>query len=598
MTAPPQLKVENLQVGGNGCLVVDTVSFTLGPGESLGIAGESGSGKSTLLLSLMGMMRQGLHHVGGSVRLDGMPMLGQSDATLASVRGSKIALVPQNPATALNPSRRIGTQIAEALLLHSTLDKKGRDARVLDLLGRVRLPEPAVAARRFPHELSGGQVQRAAIAMALAGEPDVLLLDEPTTGLDVTTQAALLDLLVDLRHRARVGMVCVSHDLGVLARLCDRIAVMYAGAMVEEGPLVQVLSRPGHPYTRALAASIPRITATGLPMPIEGRPPSLFHVPPGCRFAPRCAVVQDACRNRRPALTPTGPDHRVACLYPMTDRASAAGRFDAAFAKGAPLLAVEDLSVGYSQPAKRGRTAPGPVVQAVSFTVVRGEVLGLVGESGSGKSTILRAIAGLATPSSGRIALMRNGQTEPLAARSTERPLAQLRSVQLIFQNPDASLNPRHRILDLLAQPLQLYGKVPRSQLRTKAAELLAEVRLDAATLDRMPARLSGGERQRVAIARAFAAGPDLLLCDEITTALDVSVQAAVLHLIRDLARKHDVAAIFVSHDLAVVRAIADRIAVLRNGRVIEIGTAEKLCTHPSDPYTQSLVESVLEIPA
>ena len=598
MTAPPQIEVEKLQIGGDGCLVVDTVSFTLRPGESLGIAGESGSGKSTLLLSLMGLMRQGLRHVGGSVRLNGMPMLGQSDATLAAVRGSKIALVPQNPATALNPSRRIGTQISEALLLHSTLDKTGRDARVLDLLGRVRLPEPAVVARRFPHELSGGQVQRAAIAMALAGEPDVLLLDEPTTGLDVTTQAALLDLLVDLRQRGRVGMVCVSHDLGVLARLCDRIAVLYAGAMVEEGPLTAVLTRPGHPYTRALAASIPRLSAAGLPLPIKGRPPSLFHLPPGCRFAPRCAFVQDACHTTRPALTPTGPDRRVACLYPMTDPASVASQPDAASAKGAPLLAVEDLSVGYAQPGKRGKTAPRSVVDAVSFTVVRGEVLGLVGESGSGKSTILRAIAGLASPSSGRISLMHNGQTEPLAARSTERPLTQLRSIQLIFQNPDASLNPRHRILDLLAQPLQLYGKVPRSQLRTKAAELLAEVRLDAATLDRMPAQLSGGERQRVAIARAFAAGPDLLLCDEITTALDVSVQAAVLHLIRDLARKHDVAAIFVSHDLAVVRAIADRIAVLRNGRIVEISHTLELCTRPVDPYTRSLLGSILEIPA
>jgi peptide/nickel transport system ATP-binding protein len=574
------------------------VSFTLGPGESLGIAGESGSGKSTLLLSLMGMLRQGLHHVGGSVGLNGVPMLGQSDAALAAVRGGKIALIPQNPATALNPSRRIGQQIAEALLLHSTLDKSGRDARVLDLLGRVRLPEPAIAARRFPHELSGGQVQRAAIAMALAGEPDVLLLDEPTTGLDVTTQAALLDLLVDLRQRGRVGMVCVSHDLGVLARLCDRIAVMYAGAMIEEGPLAAVLTRPGHPYTRALAASVPRLNATGLPLPIKGRPPSLFDLPPGCRFAPRCAFVQDACSKSRPALTPTGPDCRVACLFPLTTVASGAVQPDAAAKKGAPLLAVEDLSVGYAQPGKRGKTVPRSVVDAVSFTVVRGEVLGLVGESGSGKSTILRAIAGLASPSSGRISLMHNGQTETLATRSTERPLAQLRSIQLIFQNPDASLNPRHRILDLLAQPLQLYGQVPRSQLRSKAAELLAEVRLDAAMLDRMPSQLSGGERQRVAIARAFAAGPDLFLCDEITTALDVSVQAAVLELIRDLARKHDVATIFVSHDLAVVRAIADRIAVLRNGRVVEIGPAQALCARPVDPYTQSLLGSVLKIPA
>lgn len=599
MTAlSPQLEVANLQVGGAGFLVVDRVSFTLGPGESLGIAGESGSGKSTLLLSLMGMMRQGLRHVGGQVLLNGMPMLGQSDATLASVRGGKIALVPQNPATALNPSRRIGTQIAEALLLHSALDSKGQAVRVLDLLDRVRLPEPAVAARRFPHELSGGQVQRAAVAMALAGEPDVLLLDEPTTGLDVTTQAALLDLLVDLRHRARVGMVCVSHDLGVLARLCDRIGVMYAGAMVEEGPLAPVLTRPDHPYTQALVASIPRISATGLPSPIEGNPPSLFHLPTGCRFAPRCALVQDACHTTRPELAPTGPDRKVACFRPKIPLAPVAGRPDAAFARGAPILAVADLSVGYAQQGRFGRTTPKSVVQAVSFTVDRGEVLGLVGESGSGKSTILRAIAGLAGPGTGRISLMRDGRTEALAARSTERPLAQLRSIQLIFQNPDASLNPRHRVLDLLAQPLMLYGKVPRSHLRMKAAELLAEVRLGATTLDRMPAQLSGGERQRVAIARAFAAGPDLLLCDEITTALDVSVQAAVLELIRDLARKHEVAAIFVSHDLAVVRAIADRIAVLRNGRIVEIETAQELCERPADPYTKSLIASILQIPA
>ena len=598
MTAPwPQLRVENLQVGGEGFLVVDKVSFTLGPGESLGIAGESGSGKSTVLLSLMGMLRQGLQHVGGSVTLNGMPMLGQSDAALSSVRGSKIALVPQNSATALNPSCRIGTQIAEALLMHSALNKADRAARVLDLLGRVRLPEPAIVARRFPHELSGGQVQRAAIAMALAGEPDVLLLDEPTTGLDVTTQAALLDLLVDLRHRARVGMVCVSHDLGVLARLSDRIGVMYAGAMVEEGPLAPVLIRPGHPYTQALVASIPRISATSLPLPIEGSPPSLFHLPTGCRFAPRCVLAQAACRIKRPDLEPTGPDRRVACLRPMTGREPVTDRPDAAFAKAAPILAVEDLSVGYAQQSMFGMAAPRPVVKVVSFTVLRGEVLGLVGESGSGKSTILRAIAGLAVPSAGRISLIRNGQTEALASRSTERPLAQLRSIQLIFQNPDASLNPRHRILDLLAQPLLLYGQVPRSNLRTRAAELLAEVRLGAVTLDRMPAQLSGGERQRVAIARAFAAEPDLLLCDEITTALDGSVQAAVLELIRDLARKRDVAAIFVSHDLAVVRAIADRIAVLRNGEVVEIDSAQKLCADPSDPYTQILLGSILEVP-
>lgn len=599
MTVPqPLLEVANLSIGGAGFLVVDDVSLTLQPGESLGIAGESGSGKSTLLLALMGLIRQGLRPIQGEIRFNGLPMLRQSDAALESVRGGKIGFVPQNPGTALNPSRRIGAQIAEALMLHTALTAAERAARVLELLGAVRLPEPEVAARRFPHELSGGQVQRAAIAMALAGAPEVLLLDEPTTGLDVTTQAALLDLLADLRGRAQVAIVCVSHDLGVLARLCDRIAVMYAGAMVEEGPLATVLTHPGHPYTRALVASIPRIDMAGLPLPIEGSPPSLFHLPPGCRFAPRCAFADEACRAARPDLAHRDQDHRVACLRPLKGSPQATRPVHAASAIGAPLLAVEGLSVRYDQTGWFGNRAPKSVVQAVSFALNRGEVLGLVGESGSGKSTILRAIAGLAVPSGGRITLTRGTSAEDLHPRAVNRPLAQLRSVQLVFQNPDASLNPRHCVLDLLAQPLRLYGQVPRVDIRAKAAALLAEVRLPAATLERRPAQLSGGERQRVAIARAFAAGPDLLLCDEITTALDVSVQAAVLALIRDLAAKHNVAAIFVSHDLAVVRAIADRVAVLRHGSLIEIGTVDAVCTRPQDPYTRSLLASVLEVPA
>lgn len=594
----PLLEVENLQVGGAGFLVVDKVSLTIGQGESFGIAGESGSGKSTLLLSLMGMMRPGLQAISGSVRLNGSPMLGQSEAALASVRGSKIALIPQNAASALNPSRRIGAQIDEALMLHSALNRRERPERVLDLLGRVLLPEPAGIGRRFPHELSGGQVQRAAIAMALAGEPNVLLLDEPTTGLDVTTQSALLDLLVDLKHRSKVAMVCVSHDLGVLARLCDRIGVMYAGAMVEEGPLVSVLARPQHPYTQALAASIPRLEGAGLPLPIEGSPPSLFNLPSGCRFAPRCAFVQDACHTQRPELILVEKDHKIACLRPNIAPAPPPHRPITEFAEGAPLLCVQGLSVGYAKHGIFAQNAPTPVVEDVSFTVVRGEVLGLVGESGSGKSTILRAIAGLAMPTAGQITLISKDRAEYLAASATERPLSQLCAIQLIFQNPDASLNPRHRVIDLLAQPLMLYGQVPRSELRAKAADLLGEVRLGAATLDRRPAQLSGGERQRVAIARAFAAEPDLLLCDEITTALDVSVQAAVLELIRDLARKHNVAAVFVSHDLAVVRSIADRIAVLHKGRVVEINDAQELCAQPLDPYTKRLITSVLDIPA
>ena len=457
-------------------------------------------------------------------------------------------------------------------------------------------------AKRYPHELSGGQVQRAAIAMALAGEPAALLMDEPTTGLDVTTQLSLLDLMIELQRDSGMAIVCVSHDLGVLAKLCQRLVVMYSGAMVEEGPTSTLLTRPSHPYTRALLAALPTLVHPGLPAPIAGRPPDPQALPPGCRFAPRCAGAEGDCNHLRPPVRDAGSGHRLACFHPVTLPLKAA-QDDAAERAGqtsVPVLSVQDVSVTYGQ--ARGlnrllaRTKPVQVVEGVSFQLHRGEVLGLVGQSGSGKSSILRAIAGIHPLSDGTVCLSgTGGPLTPLAPRMAMRTLAELKSIQMVFQNPDLSLNPRHTVFELLAQPLRLYGGLTAAQLRDRAVALLADVRLDATCLDRLPSRLSGGERQRVAIARAFAAEPEILLCDEITTALDVSVQAAVLHLVRDLARERAVATIFVSHDLAVVRAISDRIAVLSAGRIVEIGAADDVCRRPRHSYTQRLLEAVLE---
>ncbi len=570
--------------------VVDAVDISVGAGESLGIAGESGSGKSTLLLAMMGLVKSGLHHLKGQSRFDGLPMLGRSDEDLNGIRGGRLALIPQNAGTALTPSMRIGRQIDESLRLHGNLTAEARNRRIVDLLARVQLPDPAELARRYPHQLSGGQLQRVAIAMALAGEPKALLLDEPTTGLDVTTQLGILDLLADLRRSEGVALICVSHDLGVIAHLCHRLAVMYAGSIVESGVTADILAAPRHPYARALIASIPRIADGLLPQSIPGRPPAAADRARGCNFAPRCAAAREACRANAPALQPVAEGHEVACFFPTAGPLSLGGTDTAEpEATGRPVLRLVDVSVSYQRPGLFGRFSgpTKPTVSKVSLSIGRGEVLGLVGESGSGKSTVLRAIAGLWPISGGEI--VKPGNTGP--GRSPESR----RAVQLIFQNPDASLNPRHTIEEIIAQPLRLYFDMKPVEIRDTALRLLADVNLDPRYLARYPGQLSGGERQRVAIARAFAAKPEVLLCDEITSALDVSVQASVLRLIRDLGIARGVATLLVSHDLAAVRALSHRIAVLYRGELVEVGPAAEVCAAPMHPYTKALLAAVLE---
>jgi peptide/nickel transport system ATP-binding protein len=489
--------------------------------------------------------------------------------------------------------------------LHSQLLPAQHAQRVLELLRQVRLPEPEAIAQRYPHELSGGQQQRVAIAMSLAGEPDVLLLDEPTTGLDVTTQAHILELLRDINRQTGTAMVYVSHDLGAIARVCDRVVVLYAGEVVLQGTTRQVLLAPAHPYARGLLASIPRISEATLPRALPGRPPMPGGAGAGCAFVDRCSVAEAECHSRRPVLQRLPDGATTRCHFhektvqwdntpvppkPQVLRATQP-------APAAPALAIDDLAISYARAnlleQLLGRRPNVPhTVDGINLRVGAGETLGLVGESGSGKSSILKAIAGLNPPVQGHINL---GGAEALPPRVGQRSPAQLRRVQLIFQNPDDSLNPRHTVAQILEQPLALYFGLTGAALRQRSMALLERVRLGEHYLERLPSQMSGGEKQRVAIARAFAAEPDIVLCDEVTSALDVSVQAAVLELLNELKHERGTTYLFVSHDLAVVRALSDRVAVLYQGRLCEIGPAAEVYSSPSHPYTEVLLGAVLE---
>ena len=588
--------------------ILQQIDLAVGRGESVGIVGESGSGKSTLALAAMAYLKHGLSVIEGQVLfpdhdMSAVDMFTLARAELESIRGRRLALIPQNSGQSLTPSMHVGMQLSESLLLHSRAPRSEHPMRVIELLNQVRLPEPHTIAKRYPHELSGGQQQRVAIAMALAGEPEVLLLDEPTTGLDVTTQAHILELLRDIAAQYHTSMIYVSHDLGAIARVCERVVVMYAGEIVLHGPTREVLRNPDHPYARGLLASIPRLTSSHLPASLDGIPPLPGGGGDGCAFAARCVLAEDICRQQPPPLVASGTAQKTRCHFaarateiPIHDTHSHAPRELADTATSEPALTLKHLTITYAKPPRFGSwfgsRTPAATVSDISLALIKGETLGLVGESGSGKSTILKTIAGLLPPVDGEIYL---GREEALATAVEKRAAEQLRKIQLIFQNPDESLNPRQTIAEIIAQPLTLYFQLSGNELRERSRESLASVRLDAHYLDRLPSQLSGGEKQRVAIARAFAAQPEVVLCDEVTSALDVSVQAAVLDLLDSLRKQRGTTYIFVSHDLAVMRALADRVAVLYQGRLCEIGTTAQVYASPSHPYTEALLSAVLE---
>ena len=607
MHTDPLIRVSNLSVGfanraGTMLPVLRNIDLTVHRGESVGLVGESGSGKSTLALAAMGYLKTGLQVLGGTAHFREHDMFGLARPALEQLRGGKIALIPQNSGQSLTPTLRIGEQLAEALRLHSQLPAADHARRLVALLTQVRLPQPEVILRRYPHELSGGQQQRVAIAMALAGEPDALLLDEPTTGLDVTTQAHILELLRELNQQTGTAMLYVSHDLGAIARVCDRVVVLYAGEVVLEGSTRQVLLEPVHPYAKGLLASIPKISDPRLPAALAGRPPAPGGAGAGCAFVSRCAIAEDRCREGRPELLALPSGERTRChFHARTALLPSAGATTATVhtADGAddPALVLDDLCISYARPSLLdqllGRRPNVPhTVDRIAVRVAKGETIGLVGESGSGKSTILKAVAGLLAPVAGSIAF---GRGEALAPDVDHRSPDHQRRIQLVFQNPDDSLNPRHTVAEILAQPLKLYFGLSGDALHQRSVALLEQVRLGGHYLERLPSQMSGGEKQRVAIARAFAANPDVVLCDEVTSALDVSVQAAVLALLNDLKRDQGTTYLFVSHDLAVVRALSDRVAVLYQGRLCEIGPAAEVYASPSHPYTAVLLGAVLE---
>jgi peptide/nickel transport system ATP-binding protein len=604
MADEPLIDIQDLSIGfrsrsGAMLSVLRNVDLQIKRGETLGIVGESGSGKSTIALAAMGYLKRGLQKLGGSVRFDGQDMFAATKPQLQALRGGRLALIPQNSGQSLTPTLRIGRQIGEALALHSRLAPAEHPARIVELLRQVRLPDPEQMAARYPHELSGGQQQRAAVAMALAGEPEALLLDEPTTGLDVTTQAHILDLLRDITAQSGTAMVYVSHDLGAIARVCDRVAVMYAGEVVLTGETREVLRRPAHPYARGLLGSIPRMDDGLLPEALEGRPPPPGGAGDSCAFAPRCSLASDVCRTRRPQLTSWQDGlsrcHHLPQVAGLPERSR--GRRATSASASAVALSLENLAISYARPTLieqllGRRPSATPTVSDITLSIARGETIGLVGESGSGKSTILKSVAGLLGRARGSIRLEGAGE---LASAVEQRPPDQLRQIQLIFQNPDESLNPRHTVEEILAQPLKLYFGLSGDELRARIVALLEQVRLGAHYLDRLPGQLSGGEKQRVAVARAFAAEPAIVLCDEVTSALDVSVQAAVLDLLDRLKSERGTTYAFVSHDLAVVRALSDRVAVLYQGRLCEIGPAAEVYALPSHPYTEMLLGAALE---
>jgi peptide/nickel transport system ATP-binding protein len=585
-------QVEELTVGytrsdGEDNIVVWNVGFELAPGEILGLAGESGCGKSTTALASIGYRAPGSRILSGSALLEGVDLLKLPRGKLRSIWGRNVAYVAQNATTALNPAIPIGRQLAQPLTTHLHLRGDELRKRQIELLHEMRIPEPEVALSRYPFQFSGGQQQRIAIAIALSCTPKVLILDEPTTGLDVTTQARISGLLKSLVREWGLAALYVSHDLSLLSTVADRLAVMYAGEIIEESGSHAVARRPRHPYTQALLAAVPTAHSRNSVAGIPGRPPARV-ILDSCSFAPRCPHVVDACRSGYIELLEVGAGHLARCIRAdeIAARPVEALPLASAQVSPEPLLEVDEVWSSYAK-------APTPAVHGVSFQVAGGETLGIVGESGSGKSTLLRTIAGLHPPTSGTIRF----RGTPLAANAVKRPRGLRRELQIVFQNPDSSLNPRHTVFEIVRRPIRLFrDDVRHSGERAAVTELLDSVKLPTGLLHRYATELSGGQKQRIALARAFAARPSVLLCDEVTSALDVSVQATIIELIAELAARFGTAVIFVSHDLAVVRTIAGRALVMRNGEVCEEGETEQLFVSPAHPYTRELLAAIPEL--
>jgi peptide/nickel transport system ATP-binding protein len=585
---PVRVKDLCIKLVESGADIVDEIAITVEAGHVLGLVGESGSGKTTVGMALMGYTRPGGRVSGGAVVIDGSDVAGMRDADLRRLRGGVVAYVPQDPGTALNPALRIGTQLTEMLGAHEGLSEADREARISETLTEVALPPDREFLRRYPHQLSGGQQQRVAIAMAFACRPHVIVCDEPTTGLDVTTQARVLETIRDLCRTHQVAALYVSHDLAVVAELADRVAVMYAGRIVESGTRDQLFSAPRHPYTQRLLRAVPDLAGKRAVVGIPGRAPLPGHRPTGCFFEPRCPLAEERCAEAFPPVSDLGSGHAVRC-YRAADTAKASASNGAAASPaidvGEAVLAVRDLNAKYGSK---------PILFDIQLDVGRHECVALVGESGSGKTTLARCVAGLHKDYTGEVSLA-GAVLAPFARRRTTDAR---RQIQYVFQNPYASLNPRRTVGQTIARQLQLFFPGARREVGARVVECLDRVALSPDAINRFPDQLSGGERQRVAIARALAAEPAVLVCDEVTSALDVSVQAAIIDLLRDLRGQIGLSILFITHNLALIRTIADRVCVMTGGRIVETGTTAGVFESPSAEYTRQLLANTPSIEA
>jgi peptide/nickel transport system ATP-binding protein len=610
---------------------IDGVSLSVQAGECLGIVGESGSGKTMTALSVMRLLPGGGTITGGRISLADTEITALTEEQMQHVRGNAVGMVFQDPLTSLNPTMTIGDQIAESVRLHRGASKAVALERAVEVLGLVGMPRPAERISNFPHQLSGGMRQRVMIAMALACEPQLLIADEPTTALDVTIQKQILELIDGLRQRLGMAVILVTHDLGVIAGHADRVAVMYAGRIVETADASTLFTNPRHPYTEALLEALPERAAEGAGRlyNIPGQPPDLTAPPPGCKFAPRCRYAQEKCIESEPYLTAAGDSHFFRCFFPVGALEPAgtgavpAVTGDAAAASSATLSSISASVVSASsavsgsasdfaaaaetggeflrvdQVVKNFTVTSGAVLQRrvgqvsavadVSFAVPHGATFGLVGESGCGKTTIGRLIVGLEKPTSGRILL----DGHDIARQSRHDRHLRARAVQLMFQDSYASMDPRMRVSTILREPLAIARDGSRADQRRRIAAMLDEVGLPASSVDRYPHEFSGGQRQRLGLARALVGGPSLIVADEPVSALDVSIQAQILNLMRDLQTEHGLTYLFISHDLSVVRYMADAIGVMYLGKLVETGPADAVYATPAHPYTKGLIDTV-----
>jgi peptide/nickel transport system ATP-binding protein len=606
------LEVDNVQINyetrKGDIEAIQGVSFKVGEGETVGLVGESGCGKSTIAFGIVNFLGPNGKIVDGSIRFQGEELVGRSQKELKKLRGDRISMVFQDPMQALNPSVRLGEQLAEVLTCHRDVSQEEAWERSIEMLKRVNMPDVENVMVRYSHQISGGQQQRIVIAMAMLNNPALIIMDEPTTALDVTVEAAVLDLLEELKHDFNAANIFITHNLGVVARVSDYLCVMYAGQMVESGPLAEIFRNPRHPYTMGLLACVPRLGDSKLDSllhPIRGRvPPPAERSKTECIFAPRCNYVTEDCRKARPGFTEISPGHSARCIYALEieDRARTKRRRKPGDIPVQPeaadkdLLSFDHLKVYYPQESNSvvslfglGEKKYVKAVDDVSVRVAKGRTLGVVGESGCGKSSLVKGLIGLEPVTDGDVQFMGIDTTMPV----TERDTKLIKEMQMVFQNPDSTLNPSYSVGSQIARPIKRFKTAPRGQVKDEVIKLLKAVRLPPTFYERLPRQLSGGEKQRVGIARALASRPDLIICDEPVSALDVSVQAAVINLLLEIQQVFGSSMIFIAHDLSVVRFFSDDIAVMYLGQIVEVGPADAIYDPPYHPYTEALLSAV-----